>query len=205
MEEEVLIRVYYGSSASLQLLFFCDAVGRLPQQTRLRIKVEYCSLKNVREKGWSPGELVTWLLDCNIHIILTHPHQGHKIWNCHEVYQSIERLRDHKGFPTGQQLDCPVFRQDKFCYVDSLTHITIPTFRMNLDQSLGAHEQILAMYMPLRKFCESVGGENGWVVKLPFVTNCEAIKFPRTFDAILDRFEISLEHYSHLTCFTSIC
>jgi hypothetical protein len=60
---------------------------------------------------------------------------------------------------------------------------------MNFDLSLGAHEQILAMYMPLLKFCETVGGENGWVVKLPFVTNCEAIKFPRTFDGILHRFE----------------
>ena len=39
------------------------------------------------------------------------------------------------------------------------------------------------------------------VVKLPFVTNCEVIKFRGTFDAILDRFEILLKHCSHLTLF----
>jgi hypothetical protein len=33
--EEVLIRVYYGSSASLQLLFFGDAEYRLPEQLKI--------------------------------------------------------------------------------------------------------------------------------------------------------------------------
>jgi hypothetical protein len=30
----------------------------------------------VKRNGWSPSDLVDWLLDCDIHWIVCHPHQG---------------------------------------------------------------------------------------------------------------------------------
>ena len=100
------------------------------------------------------------------------------------------------GFPTGQRLDCPVFRQDKFTCVNALKEITIPTFKMTLDISLGVEDQLLSLYMPLQNFCRSHNENEGWVVKLPFITHCEGIDFVKTFDGIMERFEYLMKNFS---------
>jgi len=65
----------------------------------------------------TPTDLIDWLLDSDIHIIATHVHQGIPRWSASIVYTELQRLRNHCGFPSGDQLQCPVFTQHKFNYL----------------------------------------------------------------------------------------
>ena len=195
MERTVLVRVYSGSVAAPQPGLFKTATAKLPKSVLSSTRFEYCSKENARRWNWSPMELMAWLCESDIHFILTHPHQGTS-WDCREVYEAIEILRNHPGFPSGQQLDCPVFRQDKFTYVYALKEITIPTFKMTLDISLGVEDQLLSLYIPLENFCRAHNENEGWVVKLPFITHSEGIDFVKTFDGIMERFEFLMKNFS---------
>jgi hypothetical protein len=196
-ERDILIRVYTGSASSPQERCFNPAVSRLHHSFKCSIKLEYMSLSNITQIDWSPFEFVQWLKESDIHIILTHPHQGISGWDCREVYLALDDLRNHTGFPTGPQLDCPVFKQDKLAYVFPLSHITIPTFRLNLDRTRGIEEQICLWSMPLRRFMETHNEGDGWVVKLPFVTHSEGIAYPKSYDSLIDRFIFLMKNFSH--------
>ena len=47
---------------------------------------------DVKEKKWQPKQLVDWLMDADIHIILSHIHQGFKNWNCSEILNELRNL-----------------------------------------------------------------------------------------------------------------
>ena len=195
-ERNILIRVYTGSAVSPQGRCFDPALSSLNESFRRCIKVEYISLQNIHQLRWSPFDFVDWLKNSDIHFILTHPHQGIDTWDCREVYLALQTLSTHLGFPTGRQLDCPVFKQDKLSYVLPLSDITIPTFRINLDRTRGIEEQICSWYMPLRRFIETHNEGEGWVVKLPFVTRSEGIAWPKSMDDIIKRFFVLMEKFS---------
>ena len=40
------------------------------------IQIEYLGPKKIGERRWNPRQLVDWLLECDVHIILTHLNQG---------------------------------------------------------------------------------------------------------------------------------
>ena len=50
-----------------------------------------------------------------------------------DIYKEFARLKYHPGFPSGQQLKCPIFSQDKFNY---LQHIpaTMPTCKLVVEE-----------------------------------------------------------------------
>jgi hypothetical protein len=75
--------------------------------------------KEVRKKGWGPHDLIDWLRNSHVHIITTHIHQG-LAWPILDVLAALDSLKDHPGYPSGEQLDCPVFRQDKHKYLSVL-------------------------------------------------------------------------------------
>ena len=201
-KRDILIRIYTGSACCPQERCFNPAVSRLHHSFKSSIKLEYLSLSNVIQLHWSPFEFVKWLKESDIHIILTHPHQGIKGWDCIEVYLALEDLRNHIGFPTGPQLDCPVFKQDKLAHVFPLSHITIPTLRLNLDRTCRIEEQICLWSMPLGRFMERHNEGDGWVVKLPFVTHSEGIGYPKSYDSLIERFIFLMKNFSHrvLSC-----
>jgi len=84
--------------------------------------------KDVKDKKWGYKDLIDWLHNCDLHFILTHLHQGSSGkggqrdmgWDVDKLYQYLERLSDHPGFPTGIQLRCPIFTQNKFGYLHPL-------------------------------------------------------------------------------------
>ena len=51
-------------------------------------------------------------------------------WNLTDVVQQIQRLKNHRGFPTAQFLQCPVFLQDKFDYLRCVPEISLPTLKV---------------------------------------------------------------------------
>jgi hypothetical protein len=42
------------------------------------------------------------------------------MWDMREALSHFQRLKFHTGFPTGDQLRCPVFTQDKIVYLKCL-------------------------------------------------------------------------------------
>ena len=126
--EYISVRVYCGGEDNVQGGPFKAAVRALQTQQRslsLRTPsfiVEYCYIKTIRENNWTIHDLLTWLLDSNIHFILTHVHQGIPYWNCSEVVDalrsySVNSLRNHVGYPSGNEVDCSIWLQDKRRYI----------------------------------------------------------------------------------------
>jgi len=103
---------------------------------------------------------------------------------CREIRHELQRLSNHIGFPTGLNLSCPIFLQDKLSYIRSLPqHHVIPSYCVSLP-----------LVTPLRDF-EEVGLINflsnhsegcGWVVKAPFTTNGEGVSFCKTKEDVLE-------------------
>jgi hypothetical protein len=76
--------------------------------------------EGVRKANHTESTFVEWLLDSNVHFILGHIHQGivGLGWDLDILYkQQLPRLYYHPGFPSGKELFCPVFTQDKFRYL----------------------------------------------------------------------------------------
>lgn len=56
---------------------------------------------------------------------------GHPTWNVIEVVSNLQRLKWHPGFPTGKNLRCPIFLQDKFVYLKAMPHkLCLPTLKV---------------------------------------------------------------------------
>jgi hypothetical protein len=67
--------------------------------------------------------LIDWLLGSHVHFLLTHPHQGvgnHSDLIVVGIYEEVERLRYDCGQPSLEKLDCPIFRQDKWKYLQDV-------------------------------------------------------------------------------------
>ena len=81
----------------------------------------------VSKLNWDFTSLINWLSECDVHFILAHVHQGglEKMgWEIDKVYKYLEiKLFDHPGFPTGMQLRCPIFTQNKFDYLKPLIEL----------------------------------------------------------------------------------
>ena len=100
-----------------------------------KFDIQIISNADVRLRtDWNPHQLVEWLLGSHIHFILTHIHQGLEgcAWNMDELYQQVQRLKHHPGFPCGDALQCPIFTQDKFEYIKSVPQLCNPTLAIVL-------------------------------------------------------------------------
>lgn len=120
------IRVFTGGHEGLQIKNFMQAYQHLGKVTD-ECLVTYISIKHVKDAGWNPEQLVDWLLEGDVHFILSHVHQGlskqgvsQMGWNMIDLAQQIARLDLHPGFPSGQNLRCPVFTQNKMEYLSAI-------------------------------------------------------------------------------------
>jgi hypothetical protein len=126
-EGQILVRVYGGGQESPQLGPFMSVGHLFGHLLGRKVKLEYLFVSDIREKNWSPFDLVEWLKESNFHFILTHPHQGNPRWDCSDVYTALEDLEDHSGFPHKQSFHCPIFSQHKFRYLTAVSEIVNPT------------------------------------------------------------------------------
>jgi hypothetical protein len=125
--------------------------------------------KNIRESAdFDPQDLVDWLASADIHIISTHPSQANTdIWNVTDMFIALENLRGHTGFPAGPHLECPVFTQHKYKYLNLLPKFMItPTHCVSTQAPLSDEARGM-----LESFLAQNNEGKGWIVKLPFVTN----------------------------------
>ena len=79
--------------------------------------IEILTLRDIREnKEWHhPSFLVDWLSAKDIHVIFCNGiHCGmFGIWKPEDCEREILRLAEHPGFPSRQNLSCPVFTGNK--------------------------------------------------------------------------------------------
>jgi hypothetical protein len=208
----ILIRAFAGGDKAVQRhSFFCavqhtmSAVGK---KYNVSTWLEYMDTKSVSKKRWGPEQLIDWLLQSNMHFITAHVHQGlrsHGLsWNLSEFLPQLQRLKYHVGFPSGDQLRCPVFTQDKFEYLRHLGDMANNTFVVYLTSD-GVYEAttlaeierflkivkiflqgIVFTFMMLTIRFINVNNEGcGWVIKAPFTTNGECVKFAKSMERIV--------------------
>ena len=139
--------------------------------------IERLSIKNIRETkcDWdSPKYLVDWLLEADIHVILIQGlHQGMiEHWHPSDCKREVRRLEFHPGFPSGDQLQCPVFNADKKHYLLALPTMTNPSFFFPLntdDEKTEEHKVECRMFMRNNK--DEAGDETKFILKMPMVQN----------------------------------
>ena len=136
--------------------------------------IERLTIKDIRAmKDWtSPKYLVDWLLSSDIHVILIQGlHQGMiEIWHPTDCSEEIRRLEYHPGFPSGKQLQCPVFNADKKHYLLSLPLVTNPSFFFPLDVDKYKTDEAKE---ECRRFMHNNRDGDGrqFILKMPFVQN----------------------------------
>ena len=84
----------------------------------------------MRKDGWQEEDLVSWLERGDICLITCHPHQGvPNDWIPEKLYALlVEKLYNRSR----EYLNCPIFRQDKICYIHGAYKCFIPTLRITL-------------------------------------------------------------------------
>ena len=138
---KILIRVLQGGDRCKQLKYFDLAKTRIreahPDLYDL-LSFEILINDQIKANRWGPEETVNWLLDSDIHFILTHVHQGlmmlpnREVWNQHNIENHFWRLKCHRGFPNGIHLKCRIFLQDKWGYLVAVKDRVLPTLKVPL-------------------------------------------------------------------------
>ena len=137
------IKVFCGGLNGLQLGPFKVALKSIideykkGENNQIRISVKYISNQDITNNQWLPKQLIDFLLDSDLHFILTHIHQGLTSknigWIIPSLMKHLKRLKYHKGFPMSESLFCPIFTQDKIKYVRFLGEkFSIPTFEIRI-------------------------------------------------------------------------
>ena len=142
-----VIRVFTGGKQSIQSGPFIHAVSevrkRLLQGTDI-LRVESLNTQELCARKWQPNQFVDWLMSSHIHFILGHVHQSllnhNLVWDMEYALSQYTRLKYHVGFPSGDQLQCPVFTQDKIKYVECLGDLAIKTLKIPLTED-GQYDQ----------------------------------------------------------------
>lgn len=110
-------------------------------------KIQFTEMTNndVRKQQSTPQEISDWLLDSDIHFILSHIHQGilapkYFDWTPQLIDQNFFRLKNHRGFPNGICLKCPIFLQDKFQYLSAISSKCLPTLKVSMSIDVDSLE-----------------------------------------------------------------
>lgn len=172
----LIIRVYFGGIGNPQTIPFTAALGDVISELQQEYILEQLTLREVREiDDFTPTDLVNWLAQSHVHFIVCHPHQGTAglNWDVTDLYQQLnDKLYHHPGFPSGDQLKCPIFTQDKFEYLSMLQDLANPTLKVTLNPTAKAYSGYIEM--KIRKFMQHplcTKESKGFIWKAPFVTN----------------------------------
>ena len=134
-----LVRVFSGGKASIQSGPFHTAMKKLQRSllsSNRSLQVEQMDTAKLCELKLHPKQFVDWYLYAHAYFFLAHIHQSlfnhNLVWDMKEAVAEFQRLRYHNGFPSGEQLRCPVFTQDKIKYIRCLGDLAINTMTVPL-------------------------------------------------------------------------
>jgi len=176
-----------GSQVSAFTVAFAEVQLRLATQVVLTLKI--ITNKTVHETLMSEHDLFAELLGGDIYFILGHIHQGNSQWSALLIQEYLLTLRGHIGWPEGKHLMCPVLTQDKHQYIKSCHMITLPTLRIDFVDA----DFIDAVTEFIKRHDEGCG----WVLKLPFTTNEEGLKFCKSLEDIIHMARKNARDFGH--------
>ena len=134
-----LVRVFSGGMGSTQSGPFTAAmkdIQRAIAGTSRILIVEEIDTKTLCGLKWQPKQFCDWSLHSHAHMWLAHVHQSLRlhnlVWDMRDALTEFKRLKYHTGFPTGDQLRCPVFTQDKIEYIKCLGDLAVNTLTVPL-------------------------------------------------------------------------
>jgi hypothetical protein len=83
-----------------------------------KVSILYCNIKMFKDYLWTPKDLIDWLLNSDVHFIITHIHQGLEqlSWDMVELYNEVQRLRYHNGYPNRIHSRCPILLTSDISY-----------------------------------------------------------------------------------------
>jgi hypothetical protein len=139
----LLIRAFIGGKKAIQYDAVSTSIKTLAQHyskiRNLDIHVEYMDVKTMCNLKWKPKDLTDWALKAHIHLISAHSNQGLRshgiVWSMDDLLYQLKRLKFHVGFPSGDQLKCPVFTQEKYAYIKALGDMANNTLVVHLTES----------------------------------------------------------------------
>ena len=154
-----LVRVLSNGKTSIQLAAFEDAYTSFkkifPEACNDRV-VQYLTIETIRHNQMSVDDVFFWIKQSHVHFILTHAHQGLDIsfeyaaWNVIHLEEVMQTIRYHPGFPSGIQLTCPIFLQDKFRYLAAMDGDVLPSLKVSLVQD---DDKYILMKLELARYC----------------------------------------------------
>ena len=134
LNQPIKVRVFVGAVTSVQRIPLLRA--RQAVLSSVAIDWQECSVARVKELEWRPRDLIQWLQEADIYLIISHIHQGilEKLqWDIMDLRESLQLLYDNIGYPHRNNLFCPVFLQDKFSYITSIRELCNPTVKISFD------------------------------------------------------------------------
>ena len=105
-----LVRVFQGRRNARQLEPVQQALAEF--QRKKLIDVEYIDIDTVKMQHLTIQSIVQWLLSSDVHLIITHMHQGIMEllrWNMTDLVLELKLLYNHPDYPTGRFLEDPIF------------------------------------------------------------------------------------------------
>ena len=130
---KIVIHCFKGGHNSPQELAVIEAISIFIKDNLVIFEVMTCD--DVKTKRMDEKQLVDWLLDCDIHLIITHLHQNTAEllrWNMSTLMYEIQRLYCHDGYPHRNRLRDPIFLQNKFSYLELIPNITNNTLKVEI-------------------------------------------------------------------------
>jgi hypothetical protein len=154
LKNVLLIRAFIGGQKAIQYeAAFKSTLDSLVHKVHsdhknVKVTVEFMDTKGLCEKKWEPCQLMDWLLNAHIHFLTAHAHQGLRthmlFWDMTVLTNELQRLKYHVGFPSGDQLRCPIFTQQKYQYLYSLETMANNTLCVPLTSSGQYDESTLS-------------------------------------------------------------
>jgi len=210
-----LLRMVLGGEKSVQDPFLKAAMAHTAITDKYIFQI--LTPKDIRERRLTPEAIMDWVTDSKVkaHIFATHFHQSHPFMDCRILKFEYEKLRNHLGFPTGDEIGCPAFTQDKWDYYGALPEYVLPTIRVLLPPPSRVFEgnkhgrdhfqaefDIPANYFEqiedLQEFIQSGYNEGlGWIIKLPFSTNALGRAFCPTAETLYKKLYSTALNHGH--------
>jgi len=132
-----LVRVFQGGRNARQLEPVQQALAEF--ERKKLIDVEYIDIDKVKTQHLTVQSIVQWLLSSDVHLIITHMHQGIMEllgWNMIDLALELQLLYSHPGYPTGRSLEDPIFLQDKFMYIEPIKDFFEDTLKIVIKSNI---------------------------------------------------------------------
>jgi len=184
-----VIHCFKGGYNSPQELAVIEAISIFIKQDLVIYETMTCD--DVKKNKLDEKQIVDWLLDCDIHLIITHLHQNTAEllgWNISTLMYEVQRLYSHDGYPYRNRLRDPIFLQNKFSYLELIPTITNRTLKIVIRQTNNYTKEDLSS---IKTFIDDIKAEK-WMLKLGFVTNSFHSRSAKNYEEILQH----LKHYS---------